>query len=272
MKETEKRPKLVFSEGLRYWTIPLFEQMGYRTAFFTRYGGVSTGACKGLNLGMNTEDELPHVHKNREAAFRIGDFGPYFPVVGNQVHGKRIRLVNHRDAGKGWTSISTAIKKNDGLVTTTGGLPLAVSVADCLPVLLVAEKKQAVAAVHAGWRGITQGILIEVIKQFRKVLAIGPEQLWIAIGPGIGPQKFRVKGLARTQLTQVSPNSIRKDLDGSATCDLWIAATTQLIQHGIRKEQIITIRECTASHPKKYFSYRRDNNTGRMLGMVQIIK
>ncbi|MCK5243528.1 peptidoglycan editing factor PgeF [bacterium] len=272
MRSTRLNAQQKITGRVKYWTIPGFEQRGCRVAFFTRYGGVSTGKTRGLNLGLNTEDNPANVLKNRQNAFHAGSFGPYLPVVGNQVHGKKISLVDRHSAGKGWEAKRATIKKNDGLMTKTPGLPLAVSIADCLPILFMSEKKKAVAAVHAGWKGMVQGILISAVQKFKQHYGIRPEHLWVAIGPGIGPQHFEVSGEALAQLRQVCPKAVREKPDGRTYYDLWFAATAQLIQQGINEKRIITIRECTASHPGKYFSYRREKSTGRMLGIVQILQ
>jgi len=257
-------------KGIVFWQIPVFENWGSRALFYFRTGGVSPSPFRGLNLGLNTEDAYEHVVKNRRLAYIAGKLGPLLPVVGNQVHGNRIQSVSRKDAGRGWYSIHTAIPQTDGLITSVPGLPLAITVADCLPVLFTDEEGTAVAAVHAGWRGIAQGILLKIVKQFRIKKNIKSDRLWVAIGPAIGPSAFTIYGDTLEQLQTILPEAVKRHTSGAMGYDLWLAARHQLIQSGINKEKIITIRDCTASHPRKYFSYRRDKITGRMLGIVQI--
>ncbi len=237
-----------------------------------RKGGVSRGCCQGLNLGLTTGDQLEAVLQNRDRAVKAAKLGPYLPVMGQQVHGTRIEIVDQRDAGKGWRHPGSAWTGTDGLITAARGLPLAVATADCLPILFVDEQARAVGVVHAGWRGLLQGILSQAVLKFKQELGIGAERLWVAVGPGIGPEAFMVQGEVLARLRRHYPEAVRKGISPDcAGFDLGIAARTQLISQGIRKNQLVIIRDCTAGHPRKYFSHRRDQGrTGRMLGMVQI--
>ncbi|MCK5218185.1 peptidoglycan editing factor PgeF [bacterium] len=255
-----------------YWTIPAFERFGCQGRFFLRKGGISRGCYRGLNLGLATGDELETVLQNRDGAVKAAKLGPHLPVMGQQVHGTGIAIVDRKHAGKGWCHPNLAWSRTDGLITTARGLPLAVAIADCLPILFVDEQARAVGVVHAGWRGLMGGILSQTVLKFQQELGISAERLWVAVGPGIGPEAFMVQGEVLARLRRHYPEAVRKEISPNcAGFDLWKAARTQLISQGIRKTQLVIIRDCTANHPRKYFSHRRDNGrTGRMLGVVQI--
>jgi len=259
-------------QRLWFWNLPKFKKFGCQGIFFLRKGGVSQGCYRGLNLGLRTGDRLEAVLQNRDKAVKAAKLGPYSPVLGQQVHGTRIAIVDQRDAGKGWHHPNSARPRTDGLITATRGLPLAVAVADCLPILFVDEQARAVGVVHAGWRGLLRGILSQAVLKFRQELGISAERLWVAVGPAIGPEAFIVRGEVLARLRRHYPEAVRKGTaPDCAGFDLGRAAGVQLISQGIRKNQLIIIRDCTAGHPRKYFSHRRDQGrTGRMLGMVQI--
>jgi len=260
--------RLCEREGIRFWTLPDFERLGCRTAFFLRYGGVSRGAFRGLNLGLNTADEPERVLRNRSQAASAAGFQAQLPVVALQVHGTRLRQVTHRDAARGWQTLRTAVPGTDGLMTSEAGLPLAVKVADCLPVLFAADT--GIAAVHAGWRGVAGEILPKTVRRFRDLWNVQPEKIWAAVGPGIGPEAFTVSGEALERLGGPCPECVCPRPDGTVGIDLWTAAERQLLRAGLPPSQIILIRDSTAAHPRKYFSHRRDHGTtGRMLGMIQ---
>ncbi len=262
-------PSLRRRAGATYWTVPALEALGVRTAVFLRSGGASREAYRGLNLGLNTDDRLDRVRSNRRLALAAVGPWPLRPVVPFQVHGTRLLHATRRHAGRGWLSLSSAPSGVDGLLTDVPGLPLAVSVADCLPVLLAADDARAVAAVHAGWRGLVKGILPKAVRAFRRYGRLGPERLWAVVGPGIGPEAFAVRGAALRSLARAFPGSVRDRRGESAHFDLQHAARTQLLEAGVRPRRIVVIRESTHARPRRYFSHRRDRGTtGRMLGMI----
>lgn len=257
--------------GVRYLAVPALERLGFRVAFFQRPGGISRGPCRGLNLGFHTRDDPQAVAGNRRLALQCGRFGPLLPVAGRQVHGNRLRLVGRQDAGRGWKDFASGFRGTDGLLTRTPGLPLAVSVADCLPVILAAPETKAAAAVHVGWRGLAANILPKAVQRMQQ-LGARAKDIWAVLGPGIGPKAFVVRGMALQKLSAVCPAGVRTLKNRRTAFDLWLAARMQLLGQGLRGGRIIAIRDCTFQHPGKYFSFRRDGETGRMLGMIQIIK
>ncbi len=260
--------------GINFWSIPAWERLGYRAVFFQRQGGVSQPPYKGLNLGIATSDAIGTVKQNRGLALKAARLGPYLPVMGQQVHGQKIVLVNRRKQGCGWLEAETALTETDGLITREKGMPIGVAVADCLPVLLVSSgKRRAVAALHAGWRGLAQGIVSLGVRRFQEQWGIKPQDIRAAIGPGIGPDHFIIQGEVLKALQSQYPEAVAvsQRFEPAASFNLGQAAQIQLAHAGILPRHITVIPECTACHPKKYFSYRRDGKeTGRMLGMVQI--
>jgi polyphenol oxidase len=255
--------------GVRFWTVPALARLGCRAVFFLRTGGYSSSPCRGLNLGFNSPDDPASIRRNRALALRAAGFRDLLPATGQQVHGSKIRRVSRRGAGRGWETQASAFAATDGLLTAEIGLPLAVGVADCLPVLLAAEGG-GIAAVHAGWRGLSGGILPLAVSRFRTWLGVKPEQVWAAIGPAIGPEAFIIRGEVLQRLRTLFPEAVLNPRAEASKFDLWLAARLQLERAGLRPERIIVIRDSTAAHPRKYFSHRRDQGqTGRMLAMIQ---
>lgn len=260
----------VVSGHAAYWRVEAFARLQIRAVFFLRTGGVSRDAFSGLNLGYSTRDSAECVRANRELALASANLGPWAPVCGRQVHGTGIRRVNEGDAGRGWLDWAEAFADTDGFMTDVPGLPLTVSVADCLPVLLADEQARAVAALHAGWRGVAAGIVPKAIGEFREHYKVNPDRIYAALGPCIGPDRFIIQDDALRQLQAVDPGAIRELPDERIGFDLWHAVCTQLRQNGVNMDKVQALRECTASHPEDYYSYRRDQETGRMMAMIQI--
>src|SRR5689334_16171041 len=144
---------------------------GARALFATRRGGVSTGAYASLNLGRMTEDDPDAVAENHARLAAAAGCAPADLLYGHQVHGTEVR---RRTAPGG------PVTKEDGQATALPGHPALVFVADCLPVLLAAGG--AVAAVHAGWRGLAGGVIAEGVAALREVGGTG--EVTALIGPG----------------------------------------------------------------------------------------
>lgn len=258
--------------GIRYWSLPVWRRLGCQVVFSCRQGGVSRPPFASLNLGLGTRDRREKVLDNRRRFFKAAGLGPMLPVVARQTHEAQIREVGRKDAGKGWRTLRTAFRRTDGLITSVPGLPVAITIADCLPILLADSRGRAVAAVHAGWRGLTKGVISAAIETFQTKYGILPGELQAAIGPSIGPGAFTVKGEALKLLRKILPAAVKHSGNKpGARFDLWKAAVYILKKSGIRPKNIFVLRQCTGTQPKLYFSHRSEGETGRMLGVIQIL-
>jgi polyphenol oxidase len=259
-------------EGVKYWSLPSWRRLGCEVCFSCRVGGTSQMPFASLNLGLATRDRRERILANRRLFIRAARLGPLAPVIARQSHEANLREVRRPDAGRGWSTLRTAYQHTDGMITAVPGLPLAVTVADCLPILMADARGRAVAAVHAGWRGLTNGIIPAAVKAFQDKYRILPADLWVAIGPSIGPEAFTVKGEARQKLRRVDPLAVRRSVNKSGTrFDLWKAAEHVLQKAGVNPKRILMLHHCTHANPRQYFSHRRDGETGRMLGVIQLL-
>jgi polyphenol oxidase len=259
-------------EGVKYWSLPSWRRLGCQVCFSCRVGGASQMPFASLNLGLATRDRRERILSNRRLFLQAARLGPLAPIVARQSHEANLREVRRPDAGRGWGTLRTAYRRTDGMITAVPGLPLAVTVADCLPILIADARGRAVAAVHAGWRGLTNGVIPAAVTAFQDKYRILPADLWVAIGPSIGPKAFWVKGEARQRLRRVDPLALRHSVNKSETrFDLWKAAVRVLRQAGVKPKRILVLRHCTVANPHLYFSHRRDGETGRMLGVIQLL-
>jgi YfiH family protein len=221
----------------------------YTVAFSTRRGGVSRPPFDTLNLGRLTEDDAERVAENRRRLCAQVGTDPALLRYGRQVHGATVR----RAAGSG--------APGDGLWTDAPGEPLLVFTADCLPIALVRAngRPPAVAALHAGWRGLLAGIAESAVS------ALGGGELAAAIGPGIGPCCYRVDE------DVAAPYRIRfgEDIVRDGRLDLWSAAERALRDAGVADVHRVDL--CTCCNPERFFSHRRDQGrTGRQ-GMIAFV-
>ncbi len=228
-------------------------------AFSTRVGGFSGAEFSSLNLSDKTGDDPETVLRN-QAVF-LDYFNNPSRAFLNQIHGSDIHIVDKPGSYLG-----------DGLITSSIGLLLTVTTADCYPVLINDPLKNAVAALHAGWRGVKGEILPKCLAIMQKTFSSSPEDLKVAIGPGIRQNRFQVgvevveafgDAGAKFALPDESEN-------GKFFLDLESILIQQAVQNGVKASNISTSGICTFDDPR-FFSHRRDHGkTGRMWAGIML--
>jgi YfiH family protein len=229
-----------------------------------RAGGVSRGPWTSLNLGVAVGDDPNAVAENRR---RFASALPARTVWLRQVHGTAVLRLDADSAG----AMSTPA---DAAWTSEPGIACTVQVADCLPVLFAARDGRAVAAAHAGWRGLAGGVLRATVRALCEGAALEPADLLAWLGPCIGPQHFEVGEDVLRAFGQApaAPDArrfvSRVRVDGSARwlADLPQLACDQLTEAGVH--DISRDRACTVADASRFFSFRRDGVSGRMAAAV----
>lgn len=214
----------------------------------TRNGGMSVTPYGSLNLGDHVGDVQLVVAHNR---ILLEPLLPSEPVWLKQVHGTAV--VNSHDADC-WPEA-------DACVSSHAGAVCAVMTADCLPVLLCDEQGGVVGAVHAGWRGLCDG----VIEQTVCTMHVKPAALMAWLGPAIGAHKFEVGEEVRAAFIARQPQAVvafATDAPGKWLADIYRLARLRLNALGITR--IYGGGLCTYTDHERFFSYRRDGVTGRM--------
>ena len=213
---------------------------GGTALFTTRRGGVSEGPFASLNLGLWTDDDPERVRANRARVERLG--GARLAQA-RQVHGTRVIEARPLDG--------TEPPDADGQVTAARGVAPMALTADCLPVALVAP--EGVAMLHAGWRGLADGILAEGADALR---ALGASRIAAAIGPGAGPCCYEVGDEVHAAFGT-----------SGRTVDLKAIARARLEAAGV--DEVHDCGLCTMCDPERFFSHRRDGGiTGRQAGIA----
>ena len=226
---------------------------GARVAFSTRLGGVSTSPYDSLNLGILTADDPSRVRENRERLAATLGLGDSAIAMGRQVHGAELATWAEPPTPDeaGYRQPGETIEV-DGHVTELEGLALLVLTADCLPVALASPGQ--VAMLHAGWRGVADGILARGVEAFGQAPAA-------VIGPGIGPCCFEVGPEVLAAFADVPEAADGRMLD------LRRVAETRLLAAGARGVEHVDL--CTSCRADLFFSHRREGGaTGRQGGLV----
>jgi len=235
------------------WPIP----QGVAACSSTRIGGVSLSPYDSLNLGAHCGDNPEHVEENRKRLFAAGNL-PSKPVWLEQVHGKDVLKLS---------SGPYLSKRADASYSNTPGTVCAVMTADCLPVLFCNRAGTEVAAAHAGWRGLCEGVLEETVACF----ADKPENIIAWLGPAIGPDAFEVGAEVREAFMAKDPQA---DIAFVPRGEKYLADIYQLARQRLANvgvENVYGGDHCTFSESETFFSYRRDNTTGRMASFIWLI-
>jgi polyphenol oxidase len=159
--------------------------------------------------------------------------------------------------------------EGDASISNQPGIVLAVRTADCLPILIADVRNRAVAAVHAGWRGVISGIVPKTLDAMRERFGSRLEDLAVAIGPGIGACCFEVGPEVAVRFAPFFPE--RQDLASCTRIDLVETVRRQLGRIGGTLGQFAVCGLCTVCHGDTFYSYRRDREAaGRMVSAIRI--
>ena len=236
------------------WIVPEWQAPpGVKAVITTRAGGFSSGPYASMNLGLRAGDDAATVARNRA---RLRSALPQEPKWLRQVHGP---------VAIGADAVAASVPEADASVARSPGTVCAVLIADCVPVLFSDRKGSVVAVAHAGWRGLTHGVIE------RTLAAIGeaPGELVAYLGPGIGPRAFEVGAEVREAFVAHSPEdaaAFSPHTPGKWLADLFMLARNRLQRAGVGA--ISGGGMCTYSDPARFFSYRRERTTGRMAALI----
>lgn len=228
---------------------------GVRLAFSTRRGGASRPPFATLNLGRSTDDRPEAVTENRLRFLAALGLSPDRLATAGQVHGARVVEVTGPGHQPGC----------DALVSRTPGLALAVTTADCMPLLFAAPG--GVAAAHAGWRGIAAGMPGATLASLCATAGCDPAAVQVHFGPCIRGCCYEVGD----EVAALFPPVSLRPVAGKSRLDLPTAARLELERLGVPPGAIHDTGACSACEPYWYFSHRRDAGlTGRLWGVAAV--
>jgi len=220
----------------------------------TREGGVSKLPFSSNNLGDHVGDSPNNVKTNRDL---LAKQLPSPPIWLNQTHSTNVYRIEN-------SSIDHTIINTDASFTQLEKTVCCVMTADCLPIVITNKQGNAIAATHAGWRGLADGIIEKTVEQFQDK----PEDLLVWFGPAIGPKAFEVGRDVYDQF--VNQDACFADaftnFGDKYLANIYQLATIRLNNIGITS--IYGGQYCSYSQESLFYSYRRDGQTGRMATVI----
>ncbi len=230
------------------WPAPI----NIHAATTLRTGGFSEGLYASLNPATHVQDDPGLVLQNRQLIKALLNL-PSEPVWLEQIH-STIAV----DA-----ATTRLLPQADASYTTKPGVVCAVMTADCLPILVCDVDGTQIAAIHAGWRGLLAGVIGNTLAAMHK-------SDWLVwLGPAIGPECFEVGSDVRDAFVEKSPQfdmAFTKQSNGQWLADIYQLARVDLAAQGI--DRIYGGNFCTVTDLERFYSYRRDRQTGRMATLI----
>ncbi len=220
----------------------------------TRLGGCSQAPYDSLNLGMHVGDNPRHVEQNRRDLACYLQL-PTAPQWLEQVHGCQV------------STDAQGLVQADASITTQTGKVSVVMTADCLPLLITDKYGTCIAAIHAGWRGLANGIIKETIQR----MPARTQDLLVWLGPAIGPNQFEVGQDVFDVFVQQDERyrEVFRERQSKWLMNIYSAAAIQLRSLGV--VEISGGDYCTCEDASLFYSYRRDQQTGRMASLIWMV-
>lgn len=235
------------------WIVPDWPApVGVKSLITTRNGGVSTGACASFDLGLRGGDDERAVRANR---MQLRSYLPQEPKWMLQVHGSRVV------AADGMAEIPAA----DASIARRAGTVCVVMIADCMPVLLCDRAASVVGIAHAGWRGLSSGVVENTVRE----MGVAPSELLAYLGPAIGPHAFEVGADVRDAFIAAdatAAQAFKPHREHKWLADLFRLAQQRLARCGIA--HIFGGGLCSYTDSARFYSYRRDKTSGRMAALI----
>ena len=241
----------------------------------TRHGGYSRGNYASFNCTPYTGDNIECVRRNQELLCSSLPQRPKELIIPFQTHGTKALVIDDAYLQATEDERHEKLQGIDALITREPGCCLCISTADCIPILLYDKEHQAVAAVHAGWRGTVNYILGHTLDKMRALYDTDGTDIIACIGPGISlaafevgdevHEAFREKGFPMEYISVWKPETHKHHID------LWAVNRLQLLDFGVPSVQVETAGICTYQQHEDFFSARRLGiKSGRILSGIMI--
>jgi polyphenol oxidase len=253
------------TNGLTYLVCEPLERAGFINAFSTRLANYS----KEFTLGHFSPEQRDQILSHRQqfqAALGANDW----PLVtARQVHSADVRAIQH------YEDACREPQPGDALTANLPHLLLGIQTADCMPIVIVDERTRAFAAVHAGWRGTYAEIAVRTVERMRREYDTQPEDLLVALGPAICAENFEVGPEVldqfRSKFRYAEELISNLQASGKGHLDLNRSNAQQLLDAGVRAENIYDSALCTVARNDLFFSYRKERGHEQYVGRLMCV-
>jgi hypothetical protein len=250
--------------GVTFIVCRPLEASGAVNAFSTRVGGVSPLPDNALNLGYISGDRESNVTENRQRFLSATGWPNDHLLTMRQTHSDACRLIDDPEVALGERPAC------DAMVTQQVGVLLGAQTADCAPILVYDPMHQIIAAIHAGWRGTLNQIVLRALRVMKERAGTEAADCLVAIGPAIQPCCYEVGPDVIGPFHQTFSFAPEVFRDGAMPHHAYldVAGTNRrlLAMAGVEPANIFVCHECTACRNDLFFSYRREKGNGYSVG------
>ena len=250
--------------GLTYFTFSELTAEGVNHVIGSRLGGVSGEPFSTLNMSFSVGDDPNRVQENRNRLAQLVGVTAADLVGAWLTHGNDVARVNREHRGQ-------YIPYHDGLITDEPGVPLFMTFADCVPIILHDPKHHAVGLLHAGWRGTAAGIVAQAVARMEEEFGTHPEDLTMAFGPAIGTCHYEVGPdvMEAFQTLGRTPPVFQPGSNGHVHLDLIATNKHQAMALGV--ERFLESAYCTACHTDLFYSHRAEGGKTGRFGVIVML-
>ncbi|MRH42177.1 peptidoglycan editing factor PgeF [Aquibacillus halophilus] len=239
-----------------------------KVGFTTRSGGVSSSPFNSMNMGLHVADNYDDVLTNRTVLSDIINIPLDNWVMGEQVHGTDIVVIDQNHAGRGARTDQDALEGIDGIITNHTNILCTAFFADCVPLFFFDPKTKWIGVAHAGWRGTVDQMAMKMVNKLIEV-GVNTRDLMVAIGPCISKLNYEVDDRVISNVPDQLKEKVVTRNEHGFLLDLQQLNKEYLVEAGILEENISVTNYCTYNDKEMFFSHRRDHGkTGRMLGFI----
>lgn len=240
----------------------------------TRFTGLSSCEFSSLNLAMHNGDDNKIVAKNRKIFAHSMNIVAKDIVTAKQTHSDNIVIVTEDMKGQGAEDYLSALDDTDALITNVKNIPLMMFFADCVPVLFFDPINTVIAISHAGWKGTVAKIAQKTLLAMQDNFNTNPQDVLVGIAPSIGSCCYKIGIEVISKVKESFPihnEALLLNKNGETFLDLWQANKEQLLEIGVRTENLIISDVCTNCNSEMFFSYRADHGkTGRIAAIMSL--
>ena len=277
LSKVRKNQSVKKSNGIEWVYDEKILSAGALHGFTRRIGGFSPPPFDSLNFGFTRPEPREIIIANyallaTSAGFNFNDF-----AIINFEHGNNVLSITSSDRGKGIIESHGCLLPCDGLVTACSDVVPVSLHADCLGILLYDPVKRAVGALHSGWKGVHGEIGVVAAQKMHSEYLSNPKDILIMLTPSISQKNYEVDRPVFDLFNDKfdlpsSAYSYYCDQKNKYYLDLSLITVFQLLNFGIKPENISLSQECTYDNPEYYYSYRRDGKkAGDMAGFIKLI-
>jgi len=252
--------------GLATLSFPRFaDPKILKHAVSTRLGGVSQGSHRSLNISYKVTDDPVRVSENRSLLRSALGMDLTQAAWVDQVHSDKVLKLDAANRPKSGGSLG----EGDAIITNESQIPIFIFIADCLPILFFDPTHQAIGLAHAGWRGTVSHIAAKTLLAMGEAFGTRPEEVRTVLGPCIGSCCYEVGQEVFQRITDVFPWG-GEVLSGASKnhwkLDLSGANARQLLEIGMKEENLIRSEICTIKNNELFYSHRAEADPNEPTG------